>query len=236
VGRLKTLGLVLAALAVVVAMVWCCRIVIKGDAALDAASFPHTRRKVFKRRLAEGLRISRDGYYGVHLVKCNSCRLEKRKSGALTMGGLNVLVLEGLEVTVPPRGDDTPDRDEMKGETDTGKKGETDASEVVESLGVSREFLSSRGMPYRFSGVKISDLSIFRLEQAEDSSRDRAEFRSVKALTAGSGEAVQGGIELRNCRIFGHDDEEGTKVRKAKLVLEGKSLRLVWRDGAMNLN
>ena len=223
-------------LAVVVAMVWCCRIVINGDAAVDAASFHNAKRKVFKRRLAEGLRISRDGYYGVHLVKCNSCRLEKRKSGALTMGGLNVLVLEGLEVTVPPRGDDAPGPGEKKGESDADKKGETDAGEVVESLGVSREFLSSRGMPYRFSGVKISDLSIFRLEQAEDSSPDGTEYRSVPALTAGSGEAVQGGIELRNCRIFGRDGEEESKMRKAKLVLEGKALRLVWRGGAFDLN
>ena len=100
----------------------------------DTVAQSPSRPKVFKRALAEDLRLTRHGVYGVDFIRCGACRLEKRKRGALTFGGFNVLVLEDLSVVLPPDGvekeaDDTPHRSD-------------DSRSVVRRMGISADFLA----------------------------------------------------------------------------------------------
>ena len=109
----------------------------------DVASPRNRVQKTYRRTLAEDLRVTREGVYGVDFVKCASCRLEKRKKGPLTFGGLNVLVMEDLSIVMPREEEhhkETP-------EVDKTPRG------IARRLGISDEFLSSRGMPVRFSGL-----------------------------------------------------------------------------------
>ena len=175
------------------------------------------KKKVFRTTLAEGLRISKDGFPGIEFVKCGKCRLEKRKHGVLTFGGMNVLVLENLDVIVPP---DEPCDEKRKGSSPDDENPKA----VVRRLGVSNEFLSARGLPVRFSGVRIERLSVCRLEGSNT---------VVRVFTARRAEAKRGGLELSGCRIARGDGAE--PVDHARLKLEGRALRLVWKGGEMDV-
>ncbi len=172
------------------------------------------RGKVLNRTLAEDLVVTRHGVYGVEFVKCRSCRLVKRKKGLLTFGGLNVLVMDGLSVVIPP--------DEEWSE----------ASEVGDSprnlarrLGVSDGFLSSRGLPVKFSGLRISDLSVSRLVSGN---------KTELVFSAQRAEAVRGGLSLRGCVIVLPDGVHES-VGSAMLIKEGGDLRLKWHDKTIEI-
>lgn len=182
----------------------------------DSASLgqPSPRReKAYRTTLAENLRVMRSGMSGVDFVKCGTCRLEKRKRGPITFGALNMLVLEDLSVVLPPDGaaDDGGDGDGALG--------------VVRHLGVNDGFLSSRGIPYKFSGVRVVRLAVSRLVREKDV---RPVFRAEKA------EAVRGGLELSKCEVVTASGELGA-VGKALLTKKGRRLHLVWRGGEMEI-
>ena len=178
------------------------------------------RAKVFKRTLVEGLRVSRHGVYGVDFVKCGACRLEKRKRGPFTLGGMNVLVLEDLEVVLPK--DETADG----GGTSAGGGGgaEGDSRAVVRRLGISDGFLAKQGLPYKFSGVRVSNLAVGRLTESNTVER---------AFSARAGEAKRGGLALSGCVVFSGGAE--AHVGHATLVMSSGRLRLVWQGGEMDL-
>lgn len=184
-----------------------------------SSSPPTPKEKVFRRTLIEDLRVTRHGVRGIEFIRCGVCRLEKRKRGVLTFGGMNVLVLEDLEVVIPP----SEFRD---GESEQSAKPQDgdDSRAVVRRMGVSDNFLSARGIPFRFSGVRISGLKVNRLEGSNT---------VVRVFTARSAEAKGDGLALDGCRIVRPDGEE--KVRRAKLKLAGRALRLEWENGQLDI-
>ncbi len=188
---------------------------------VDRTSLPQTARKekVFKRTLIEDLRVTRHGVRGIEFVRCGTCRLEKRKRGVLTFGGMNVLVLEDLEVVIPPS-------ESREGEPEQSEKPKDggDSLAVVRRMGVSDNFLSARGIPFKFSGVRISGLKVSRLEGSNT---------VVRVFSAKSAEAKSDGLALDGCKIVRPDGEE--RVRSAKLKLAGRALRLEWEDGRLDI-
>lgn len=177
------------------------------------------RNKVFRRTLAENVRVTRQGFRGIDFVSCGVCRLEKRKKGFLTLGGMNVLVLEDLSVVIPPEavGDG--------GKSDIAD-GNGDTVDIMRRLGVSDGFLANRGMPVRFSGVRVSHLAVDRMTDGEVR---EAVFRATSA------NAVKGGLALSGCEVA-MPSGEMSRVGKAMLAKRGHRLCLSWAGGERYLN
>jgi len=174
-------------------------------------------KKEYARTLVEGLRVGRHGLYGVDLVKCKSCRLQKRKHGIFTLGAMNILVIDDLSVVLPR---------EYGADSVASDEGDTDARALARRIGVSDGFLSGRGVVPKFSGLKINGLSVSRLTD---------ENKPVVAFTARSAEAVRGGLRLSGCIV--HDDAQTSRpVSGAMLARSDSKLCLTWTGGRMNLN
>jgi len=207
-----------AGLAVLCLIGWSTAVALRhvDEGVLEPAS---SRGKVFRRTLAENLRLTRRGVRGVDFVSCRVCRLEKRKKGFLTLGGMNVLVLEDLSVVIPP--------EEMGGGDKTGvadRKG--DVADIVSRLGISDGFLASRGMQAKFSGLRVSHLVVDRLADGEVR---QAVFRAKSA------NAVRGGLALSGCEVA-MPSGEMSRVGKAMLAKRGHRLCLSWAGGERYLN
>ena len=172
--------------------------------------------KAFSKTIAEGVRVSRHGVYGVDFIKCGSCRIVKRKKGVLTFGGLNVLEMDDLSIVLPPQ--------EARADMPPATKGDS-PRDLVRRLGVSDGFLSSRGMPAKFSGLRISGLIVSRLGTGG---------KPEMMFSASSAEAVRGGLALKGCRVV-QPTGVTEMVGKAMLTQTQKSLRLSWRGGEMDL-
>lgn len=188
---------------------------------MDAVRLPNRpdSTKEFRRPVAEGLRVTRHGIWGIDLVRCGVCRLEKRKKGLLTFGGFNILVLEELSVVLPP---DSPRVSE-----EVEPRPANDSRAVMRGLGVSDDFLLWRGVPARFSGVSVKGLTVSRL--SDDKTRSEALFQ------ADSAEAVREGLALTGCRVF-ESSGKSRPVRKAILAMSRRSLVLRWQGGEMVLS
>lgn len=179
--------------------------------------FAGTRRaKVYSRTLAEGMHVSRHGYYGIDFLRCGSCRLEKRKRGPLTFGGLNVLEIDDLHVVLPTKG-------EVSNEADAPDD-RSGPRAMARRLGVSDGFLASRGIPLKFSGLHIRTLSVNRLSD-DGKSTDRV-------FVAQSAEAVIGGLSLSGCTVF-NASGDGEYVGDAMLSKSGGDLCIAWDGGEM---
>ena len=184
-----------------------------------AERHPGTGAKTYSRTIAENLRVTRHGVRGVDFIKCGVCRLEKRKKGFLTLGGMNVLVLEDLSVVIPPEG--------VGGSGKAGAAdGTDDVADIVSRLGISGGFLASRGMPAKFSGLRVSHLTVDRLAEGEVR---QAVFRATSA------NAVRGGLALSGCEVA-MPSGEMTRVGKAMLAKRGHRLCLSWAGGERFLN
>ena len=128
---------------------------------LGDARATQRQKKEFRKVLAEDLRVTRHGVPGVDLLRCGTCRLEKRKRGPLTLGGMNVLVLEDLSVVLPQ--EDSPEAGGENGVAASDSKRWSDARSIVQRFGITDGFLANRGLPVRFSGLRILNLSVSRL-------------------------------------------------------------------------
>lgn len=140
------------------------------------------RPKVYSQELARDLVVNKHGLYGVDLLKCGSCRIEKMRRGLFTLGGLNVLVIEDLELVLQ----------EFQGSIeDCGRQS---AEDVLKSLGIS-DALMEKGKSHRsFSDVRISSLRINLL---------RDDGTVVPFLHAKSAKAAKrGGLKLDGCRFM----------------------------------
>lgn len=176
--------------------------------------------KQFSRVLVEGLQIPRHGHYGIDFVKCGSCRLEKRRKGFLTFGGLNVLAIDDLQVVLPPKTNNDSMVQVDIGQCDIGPQ------PIVRSLGVTEGFLTRHGIPCKFSGLRIKALSVNRLS---------GDGQCVeKVFSAGSADAVRKGLSLSRCTIF-VNRPSGEFVGDATLLKAGDELRLVWQGGEIRL-
>lgn len=173
--------------------------------------------KTYSRTLVEDLSVSRHGLYGVDLVKCKSCRLQKRKQGIFTLGAMNVLVIDDLSVVLPRDSDS---------ESAVSDEKDADVKAFARRIGVSDRFLAVRGVAPRFSGLKINGLSVSRLTD-----EDKPEV----AFTAKSAEAVRGGLKLAGCAVHAAG-RTPVPVSGAMLASCGRKLCLTWNGGQMNLN
>ena len=183
----------------------------------DEVSESKPRQKHYRETLVEGLAVNRHGLYGVDLVRCRSCRVEKRKKGIFTLGGFNVLVIDDLDIILPP--EEGCERPATEGDGDSPRS-------MARRMGVSDSFLSARGMPISFSGLKINGLSVGRLT---------AENKPEPAFAAKSAKAVRGGLELSGCVVYDAPDES-RHVSNATLAYIDRKLRLTWDGGEMDLN
>lgn len=173
--------------------------------------------KAYSRTLVEDLSVSRHGLYGVDLVKCKSCRLQKRKQGIFTLGAMNVLVIDDLSVVLPRDGDS---------ESAVSDEEDADARTFARRIGVSDRFLAVRGVAPKFSGLKINGLSVSRMTDGE---------RPEVAFTAKSAEAVRGGLKLSGCVVHAAN-RSPVPVSGAMLARCDNKLCLTWNGGQMNLN
>ena len=178
------------------------------------------RGKVYQRTLIEGLRVSRQGCYGIDFIECGSCRIEKKRKGPFTFGGLNVLAIDDLKVVLPPK-DDERNADAVK-----ESKRRSSARDIARRLGVSDGFLKNNGLPLKFSGLRIKSLAVDRLLDYDS--------RPDKVFSAISGEAVRDGLSLSGCTIF-LNKTSGEFVGKAMLSRSGGGLRLSWRGGELEI-
>lgn len=174
--------------------------------------------KIFKRTLIENLRVTRHGVRGIEFIRCGTCRLEKRKHGVLTLGGMNMLILEDLDVVIPP-----PDPGEEAAPAVSRK--DDDSRAVVRRMGISDNFLTTRGISFKFSGVRISRMNVSRLEGSNE---------VVRVFSAKSAVTKREGLALEGCRIVRQNGEE-EPVKQARLKLLGRTLRLEWENGALDI-
>ena len=198
----------------VVLLLLCLAVTCSFDEGQDAMG--PVRKRNFTVGLAEGVSVRRHGIYGVDFIRCGKCRVEKRKLGALTLGCFNVLVLEDLSVVIPPR---EPADDAVSNESGGG----VSARELAEGLGLNEGFLKSQGCRLRFSGLKISGLSVATLDAASN---------AVPRFVAANGTAERDGLHLVGCGIITGTSTNavGSAVLKIK-----PDLRLVWSSGELKL-
>ena len=173
--------------------------------------------KTYSRTLVEDLSVSRHGLYGVDLVRCKSCRLQKRKQGIFTLGAMNVLVIDDLSVVLPREGDS---------ESAVSDEEDADVRTFARQIGVSDRFLAVRGVAPKFSGLKINGLSVSRLTD-----EDKPEV----AFTAKFAEAARGGLKLSGCVVHSAG-RPPIPVSGAMLARCDRKLCLTWNGGQMNLN
>ena len=176
--------------------------------------------KVFRRTLVEDLRVTRHGIRGVDFIRCGTCRIEKRKKGLFTLGGMNVLVLEDLSVVLP----------RVEVEDETPKPDDDDVRGIVQKMGVSEGFLKERGISMKFSGLKVNNLAVSRL--LKDNNPEIV-------FTARTAEAVRGGLRLSGCKMYEVGTGDGASpipVSGAMLSRVGRKLRLTWNGGKIDLN
>ena len=175
-----------------------------------------SRKRNFTVGMAEGLSLRRHGYYGVDFVQCGNCRVEKRKIGGFSIGCFNELVLENLSVVIPP--------DLLSSGDESAKNVQpVSAKELAAAIGVDDDFLKAHGWRMRFSGLRISNLSVATLDDASN---------AVPRFVARNGIAKSDGLHLGDCGIIQKDltNRVGDAVLKIK-----PSLRLEWSDGDLKL-
>lgn len=145
-----------------------------------------TLKKVYKRTVAEDLRLNRYGYYGVDFVRCARCTVRKREYGIYTLGAFNILTLDDLSVVLPEA------KPVAAGDVARGEKTSCSANEVLDGIGVSRDFMRSQNLPYKFSGLEINGLELRRLVGMTN---------TVQVLTARRGELRSKGFCLEDVLI-----------------------------------
>lgn len=165
--------------------------------------------KWYSQVLTEEAVINKHGVYGVDFVRCRRCSVEKLRKGPLTFGGLNTLVLEGLEVVLPP---------ETSEVTATGS---STPKEIVGRMGMDDGFFRAQGASRKFSALRVEDLTVSLLHGTN----------VVRAFSAAHGEAKQDGLHLRDCVIM---RETTNRVPRALLKVK-PSVRLEWAGDAWDL-
>lgn len=189
-----------------------------GTLSDGSSSAPGGRVRRFSTRVAEGFALRRHGYYGIDFVRCGKCRIEKRKLGPLTLGGLNVLVLEDLAIVLPDRGM----RGASAGESGGGPH-QLSARDIAGELGIDDSMLKANGWKTRFSGLKIVRLNVSSLDAATN---------VVPRFVAAAAEAKRDGLHLEDCAVIqsGRTNHVGAAVFKTK-----PSLLLEWAAGQIEL-
>lgn len=167
----------------------------------------------FGQTVANGVSLRKHGFYGIDFVRCGSCRIEKRKIGALTMGGFNVLILKDLDLVIPSS--------EKVG--NCPEVSEPEAMKFARRLGVTGDTLNLGRRSLKFSGLHVENLRLATLD---------AQTNVCPCLVAKSGDAERDGLHLRGCMIVrgGATNAVGRAVLRVK-----PDLRLTWADGELKI-
>ena len=165
------------------------------------------RQKRYSIPVAEGVRYRDYEQLGVDRFTFKSCRIEKRRRGAITFGAFNVLVVEGLTLNIP------------------ALSGRTASPEKAGAEGFAERFLLSQGFAAgRFSGLRVDGLTVNRCFS------NRVE-RVFTAELAESGFGKKEGLKLRGC-VVPAPDGSATRVAEARLVMEPDLALVYQQDGA----
>lgn len=172
-----------------------------------------------RREVAEDIRISRYGVYGIDLIKCGKVRLEKVRRGPFALGGFNILMIDDLKVVLPPS---------RNGSASGGKKtqeGDSRSSlNVLRDIGVGEDFFKANGIMKRFSGLRINGLELGRLDDMTN---------VIRVLTARRAVSKRSGVELSGVSLGEGGNER--KIPKAMLRKSDGRILMSWSDGELFL-
>lgn len=171
----------------------------------------------FGRDVADAVRLY-DPKTRLDCIRIASCRLEKRKMGPLTLGGLNVLVLQDVVLNLP-----LP----IEVETNlvqTARRGGTGSVPSEAASSIPLDFLSGLiPASSRASGIRIAGLSVNRV----------ADGRVVPVFAADELRNRGRVLALAGCRVF--EGGATNLVGEATLTL-GADAALVWKNGRLRLS
>lgn len=171
------------------------------------------RRKTFSRTIAEGVRYRDVQQKGVDRLSFKTCRIEKRRSGAISFGAFNVLVVEDLVLNLA----------DVRSQTEKKEDGDVqDQIKKTTTADFAGLFAHIQGLTdARFSGVRIERLQVNRCSS-------NAVSRVLSAESAES-RIGQNGLTLRRCCVF-DSCETGEAVEQAHLVFN-PAPALVYNQG-----
>lgn len=174
-------------------------------------------RKIFSRVLGQGV-VVRLPKEPAPRLSCGDCRLEKMRLGHLSLGGVNVLVLEDLVINLPREAGATapPESGAAANGRSAGRSSSGDWRTLVSSLPA-----LSGGRKKMFSAVRVSRLSVNRMLE----SGLEPVFQADSAQNEGSG------LGLKNCSVV--VDGVTNRLKSAKLICSG---RLVLKWGGRELD
>lgn len=165
--------------------------------------------------------VRQHGLYGIDLITCKSCSIEKRKLGCFTIGGFNVLVLKDLSVVLPQKRADVSICASAEDCISADK--EASAKEVFAALGITDSWLKAYNENVRFSGLRIEGLKLSTLDSRTN---------VVARFEAKNGIAERDGLHLSECLIYDHG--RTNRLSQALLAVKPR-LHLVWRGGEMEI-
>jgi len=136
---------------------------------------PEKKQTVVRTRdLGEGLVLTRHGLYGVSLAKVGKAHIRKLRKGPFTIGAINELVLEDVELTLPEelwksKVDVTSPSRNVDGTSSARAPLDASAAPsgpraLLAKLGLEAEHLKVGGRLPRFSALCIQNLMVSRLE------------------------------------------------------------------------
>jgi hypothetical protein len=171
------------------------------------------RQKSFSRVVAEGVRYRDYQSLGVDRFSFKSCRVEKRRKGAITFGAFNMLVVDCLVLNLPAEPSAFGSGEETGDKSLDGRKDE----------GLAGMLLSAQGLGVgRVSGVQINGLTVNRC-----STNGVSFFFSAIKAESGAG---KGGLRLRECVVHTPEGNE-VLVKEARLFFEPEPKLVYLKNG-----
>lgn len=161
------------------------------------------RKKTYTIELANGLDYRLGAYPKIRLLHFDGCRIEKRKYSGFSFGAFNILVIDRLEIILPPLAKQVPNEGAGRDEVASRKQGEK----------TFQKFLAQ--YPH-FSGVRVNDLSVGVANLPTGNGEDGIE----EILTARRAETgTKGVLKLVDCEFLTESGER-VRCRNAELSLE----------------
>ncbi len=175
--------------------------------------------KMFGRDVADTVRVW-NPKTGIDCIRIKSCRLEKRKMGPVTLGGLNVLLLEDVVLNLPFPDDIATNLAQSasvatSGDSESRKSGDDSVLSLLSGIIPSS---------VRASGVRISGLAVNRVE---DGGRVTSVFVADEMRNRGKT------LLLAGCRVI--EGSATNFVGEAVLTLKPNAL-LTWDGGQLPLD
>jgi len=200
--HLQSIGLVLAIFVVSVLLLISIIVLFCWEDGHDAHS-ELVKQKSFSRVIAEGLRYRDYQSFGVDRFAFKSCRIEKRRKGAITLGAFNVLVVDGLVLNLPA----------VASVSIKGEPARESSFGWIKGDGLGETLVGSQGLGVgRISGIRINGLTVNRCNNTNGVSL------IFSATLAESGMSKEG-LHLQGCEVSTPDGSQ-MRVNKARLILK----------------